>query len=686
MKHADQLTKPALNGCITETLHGIEVRDPFRWLEDQEADATRSFLIEQQVHFAEYVEREPKMRSRIEREVRELLMVEEVSLPISDNRGGLLYLKRLPQEQHSSIYRRTSDGHEELLLTTAMFRPRVVRSLVLMQSSPSGRYFVVGVREGGEDALELRIFDLDTKTLLADRIPRGFPRGLMFDDAEAAFYYVHEEEKGLYSQRHAVRKHLLGDLQKADTEIFTASECPNERLILVASSDRRSVGYLCVTLGPDSHTRFLVQDLYDGSAPREIAEVRDTVFAPQIEPNCIYVHTTLGAPNGRIMRLTISNPNPSAWVEVVPERPERITGFDASEECIIVHYRHGNSFQTVSFVSLESSLRIKAYPQNGTVHLGRVSCREKNVFYLHSDFNAPWKIYRCDLSTGAEIVWWQQKIPFELNELHCERTTCPGRDGVRIPVTLLSNGRVGIPQPTILTAYAASEASLTPQFSIFVTVLVRLGFRCVLAHVRGGGELGPVWHEAGRGVHKQTSVDDFISVADWLIAEGFTSPELLGVAAQSGGSVVILAAIIQRSVLFKAAVVLGPLADMVRFHLFGVGRGFTAEFGSPESDLDFPHLLRLSPYHAVRDGLSYPALLVISGDRDRRCDSLHARKLVARLQEANSGPNPILLDYHAYRGHKPALSAEDRISALTNRILFLHTELVGSSSSQPEAL
>lgn len=245
---------------------------------------------------------------------------------------------------------------------------------------------------------------------------------------------------------------------------------------------------------------------------------------------------------------------------------------------------------------------------------------------------------------------------------------------MEVPVTVVRP--VGRPVgPAIVSAYGADGRVDTPRFSVLTEILLEEGFTCVTAHVRGGGRRGIEWHTAGMRSRKQTSVDDLIAAATWLAESGMAEPHRIGVAGQSTGALLALCAMVQRPESFRAVVALGPLADLTRFHLFGVACGFVSELGSPETPDELAALYALSPYHHVREDARYPAVLLISGDLDRRCDALHARKMAARLHQVNNPAYPVLLDYSPIRGHKAVLPLHERIRALTDRLTFLIAEL-----------
>jgi prolyl oligopeptidase len=240
-------------------------------------------------------------------------------------------------------------------------------------------------------------------------------------------------------------------------------------------------------------------------------------------------------------------------------------------------------------------------------------------------------------------------------------------------------GRRGLPKnkntPTILTGYGGFGKSVTPQFSAFATFVVEEGCLFAVANVRGGSELGARWHLEGKRRKRQNAFDDFIAAAEWLIEAGFTVPERLAIAGGSNGGLLVGAAMTQRPDLFRAVVCMGPLLDMLSYHRFPMAKSWIDEYGSPDDPEDFPHLYAYSPYQRVREGTKFPAVLLVSGDADTRCDPMHARKMTARLQAATSSDRPILLEYRALRGHMPVLPLGDRIEALTDRLAFICDQL-----------
>lgn len=662
---------------ICEVLHGVKVEDRFRWLEDQDSPATRSFIHGEQEAFREYLSNHGELRISIEARVRELLTVESVDLPMPDRRGGLLYLKRREDEEQKAIYHRSDSGEETLLLTSEILGHDTRTSLAVAQISGNGRYLAFALRSGGEDVQEICIYDFDLRRVLPDRLPRGFYRGLVFDTAGTGFYYVHEEAEGRFQTRRSVRHHVFGREQHADDEVFCAGDGSSIRLILQGSDEGSILGYTIATLESEPRTRFLTHELSLNQSPNLIVDLSCASFGARFNGRATEALTTFAAPLGRIVAISPERSEPDAWKDIVPQTGMRLCGYERWNGSIIAHYLDGPATVTRVHSGSGELLREIHHPRHGTVTLGLVDAARHRLFFAHSDIATPPAIHAVNLTTGKTTCWWQQIAPRSNVETEVESRTYASRDGVQVPITLVHPKGIGGLRPVLLSAYGGGGVSNTPRFSVLLTVLLEAGFSCIVAHVRGGGEGGHEWHQAAMKRHKQLSVDDLIGAAEWLIDTGYATPEHLGLAGQSNGALLTLCAMAQRPELFRATMALGPLADLTRFHLFGVARGFVAELGSPDDPEEFAALHRLSPYHCIRPDTHYPAVLIISGDCDKRCDSLHARKMIARLREAADEGNLFLLDYNQHRGHKPVLPRTEKIRSLTDRLTFLISEIEG---------
>ena len=299
------LMQPRPIACpVRELLHGVEVEDRFRWLEEQDSLATRSFIRGEQEAYREYLSIHGELRASIEARVKELLTVESVDLPIPDRRGGVLYLKRRAGEEQKAIYHRNESAEETLLVSSETLGRNSHTSLAVVQVSGDGRYLVFALRTGGEDVQEIGIYDFDLRRVLPDRLPRGFYRGLVFERAGTGFYYVHEEAEGRFRTRRSVRLHIFGQDQCADGEVFYAGDGPSLRLILQGSDDGSILGYAIATLESESRTQFLVHEFPLTEPPRLIADRGGASFGARFCGRAIEALTTFAAPSGRIVSIS----------------------------------------------------------------------------------------------------------------------------------------------------------------------------------------------------------------------------------------------------------------------------------------------------------------------------------------------------------------------------------------------
>ncbi len=315
--------------------------------------------------------------------------------------------------------------------------------------------------------------------------------------------------------------------------------------------------------------------------------------------------------------------------------------------------------------------------QNDSVRIVGASAENDELLIEQESFTKPIQIWRCCARMREPQLWARRAIPFDSQEYAHVQVSFPAKDGSRIPMFLVGRHEVladGL-HPTIMTSYGGFGIPMTPQFSVFVSFLMERGCLFALPNIRGGSEFGVGWHNAAKRRNRQVAIDDFVAAAEWLIETGRTTPKKLAIFGGSNSGLLVGAALTQRPDLFRAVVCMVPLLDMLRYQLFDNAHAWVGEFGTAEDPDDFPGLARYSPYHHIRDDVAYPATMIVSGDADQNCNPLHARKMTARLQAANTSDNPIVLDYSRFRGHSPVLPLSDRIEALTDRMAFLCQQL-----------
>ena len=659
---------------VTEIIHGVLVTDPYRWLEDADSPQTRQWL-EQQTHYARaYLDHIPG-RDSIRKRIHEFLAVETYdSLEIARNR--YFFRKRLPDQEQPCIYMREgADGEDQLLLDPTWSGAGKYCAVKPLRVSPDGRLLLYETKQGGERTGVFALLDVESRTTLADVLPHGYLRGFAFARDRKSFYYVHEPLDTTRPFYRAAYHHILGTTFSEDREVFLAGDDEKLRLCLV--SDETRLGFLVYSFQEKTRTTFHLRTFESNGSPDVIVADADYSFGPRLIRGRILAITDRDAPNLRIVELSLRAGNEPEWIDVVPERGIRINRWLVAGNCIYVSYvRHAKNFVSVFDFSERRTAEIP-FRSDETVRLLAGSSDSAELFFETESFTEPTRIWRYSVSRTRRTLWAKKDLPFDpLNYSHTQ-VWYTSKDGTRIPMFLM--GRTDVmgsgTRPTIMTSYGGYGISMTPQFSVFVAFLVERGCLFAVPNIRGGSEFGVGWHKAAKRRNRQKAYDDFLCAAEWLITEGRSTPDKMAIFGGSNSGLLVAAAMTQRPDLFRAVVCMVPMLDMLRYHLFDNAHIWRDEFGTSENRDDFAVLASYSPYHRVHDGVAYPAVMMVSGDADRNCNPLHARKMTARLQAATSSAQPILLNYSPFRGHSPVLPLSDRIENLTDRMAFLCDQL-----------
>jgi prolyl oligopeptidase len=663
------------SGLVTELIHGVSVQDPYRWLEDAGSDETRLWL-EQQTRYARaYLDHIPE-RDLIRKRIREFLEVETCdSLEVAGSR--YFFRKRLPNEEQPSIYTREGrHGQDRLLVNPADRGTGEHTAVKPVQVSPDGGLLLYEIKEGGERTGRFEILEIETRRVLPDVLSTGHLRGFAFAPDSRSFCYVHEALEPLRPSCRAAYHHVLGTPFTEDREIFSAGEDKHRHLFLF--SDRTRLGFLVSEFRDKTRIDFYLATVGSDVAAELVFSAAEYSFLPRLIPGKILALTDRDAPNLRIVELRLRKNQDPEWITIVPENECRIHQWVVARDRILVSY------------IWQSETRIRAYDLDGrktddwpvrtggrTVRFFAASPENEEVVMETESFTDPVATLLCHVRTNRFDLWTSRKAPFHSERYAQKQVWYDSKDGTRIPMFLV--GRRDVLKsgchPAIMTSYGGYGVPMTAQFSVFVAFLLEHGCLFALPNIRGGSEFGSRWHEAAKRRNRQSAYDDFIAAAEWMITQGRTSADRLAIFGGSNSGLLVGAALTQRPDLFRAVVCMVPLLDMLRYHLFDNARAWGDEYGTAEDPDDFAALARYSPYHQVRDGVAYPATLMVSGDVDQKCNPLHARKMVARLQAASSSGHPVLLDYSSFRGHSPVLPLSDRIEALTDRMAFLCDQL-----------
>lgn len=654
---------------VDEMMHGVCITDPYRWLEDQSSERTREWLLQQVTLSNRYLNGLPN-RPRIRGRVSEYLSFPTLSIPIKVN-NRYFFSRRDPGQDQASIYFRSGSDGADCLLVDPNRDSDGSTSFVILTVSENARRVAYGVREGGEDEFAVRFVDVDSRQILSDGIPKE----------DNLFFCPVPDLTGYYYRRalngeSAVCFHNLNTDRAADTELLRIPHDPKCGIGLMYLHDLKYLLVLVTQYGLQNTTDCYIYDLGAESHARQMLKGFSYKFIPLFADRDLYFLTDYEAPNNRLMRLAWNESAPGQWKEVVGETDSTIRYVSNVGGRVFVSYVTELMTRTHIFQLNGKFIGEIDYPEAGTATVPSGYCKSDEAFYMFSSLRHPPTIFRYNTRSGKQDIWWQCPIPVDLRSIRIKRTSYTSKDGTNIPISIAykrtTRRRKG---PTILTAYGGFGLSQTSSFSSRAALWIELGGFYAVANIRGGGEFGEAWHNAAVRQKRQTAFDDFLKGAEWLIERGYTSRSKLALVGGSNAGLLVGAALTQCPNICAAVVCSCPLLDMLRYHLRPSMHLYISEFGCSDDRAEFEYLLKYSPYHRVVDGVAYPAALFLSGDADTRCDPMHARKMVAKLQAATSSSRPILLHYSPKRGHAGTLPLHQRIETLTDQLCFLSTQL-----------
>jgi prolyl oligopeptidase len=659
---------------VTEIMHGVPVTDPYRWLEDQNSHRTRAWIEEQSRYARTYLDSIPG-RECIRRRIQAFLAVETYdSLQKAGNR--YFFRKRLPDEEQPCIYMRDRADGEDALLVNPTDRGTGKHTAVKpLQVSPDGRLLLYEVKEGGERTGSFALLDINKRETLSDVLPRGYLRGFAFAPDCNSFYYVHEPLEATRPFYRAAYHHLLGTPFSKDREVFFAGE--GECIRLCITFDAKRLGFLVYRFLDKIRTDFYLRPFESEGSPELVLADIDYSFDPALIPEKILAITNRDAPNFRIVEFRIRENAEPEWTDVVPESDLPIQDWVIVGSRIVVSYVRQTATLVFMFDFAGKKTGEMPVRNDETVRLvgGSHECNE--LLIEAESLTEPISVYRYCVSSGKRMLWAKRNVPFQSSNYIHTQVWYTSKDGTEIPMFLMGRRDVvesGL-HPTIMTSYGGHGVSVTPQFSVFVAFLVEKGCLFALPNIRGGSEFGIEWHNAAKRRNRRRVCDDFLCAAEWLIKTGRTTSEKLAIFGGSNAGLLVGTALTERPDLFRAVVCLAPILDMLRYHFFDGARVWRDEYGTADDPDDFAVLASYSPYHQVRRGVAYPATMIVSGDVDRNCNPLHARKMTAQLQAASGSPYPVILDYSNFRGHSPVLPLSERVGGLTDRMAFLCDQL-----------
>ncbi|MGC0421571.1 prolyl oligopeptidase family serine peptidase [Embleya sp. AB8] len=685
----------AARADTVDVLFGRAVPDPYRALEDPDAPATRAWSAAQDAWFHAHVDELPG-RDRLRARLAELLATGLIGLPCW--RGGRHFLiRRDPGREHAVLFVVESDGTERALVDPIAIDPSGTTTLDQWVPSDEGDRLAYLLSTGGDEESRLYVLDVATGDRLDGPIDRMRDTSIAWLPGGDACYLVRrllpEAVPAGEEQHHRrVYLHRIGADPAAAVEVFGADGAPGTYYGLGVSRDGRWLT-VSASLGTAPRNDLWLADLHASPAERPalcpVTVGLDALTGVRVgRDGRLYVFTDLDAPRGRLCVADPATPAPEHWRDLVAEEPDAVlTGYtildgpDAPRPTLLVsRTRHAVGELTAYDLADGAVLGKPATPGGTPGSIGGLAERPEGgheAWFGWSDYTAPSAVLRYDARTGAIDTWAAAPGSAELPAVRVRQESYRSADGTTVRMFVIApTAEPDRPRPAVLYGYGGFGISLGPAYSAGILAWVAAGGVYTIANLRGGAEEGEEWHRAGMRGHKQRVFDDFHAAAEHLVARGWTTPDRLAASGGSNGGLLVGAALTQRPELYAAVACSMPLLDMVRYERFGLGRLWSDEYGSAEVPEELDWLLGYSPYHRVRAGVAYPAVLFTVFDGDTRVDPLHARKMCAALQHATASPRPVLLRTEAEVGHA-ARSVTRTVELTVDTLSFLaaHTGL-----------
>jgi prolyl oligopeptidase len=665
---------------VVDTYHGVAVEDPYRWLEDDNSEATRAWVAAQNAVTHPFLQSLPG-RKQIEDRLRTLWNFERYGVPWTEG-GRYFYSMNDGLQNQNVIYTLdTLEGEPRALIDPNTWSEDGTVALTGVAVSRDGRWAAYGLATSGSDWQEWRVREVASGEDLPDRIEWVKFSGVSWMTNGSGFFYSRYDapaegtELRAANYFHKLYFHRMGTPQTADVLVY---ERPDEKEWNFNGQVTDDGRFLVITAsqGTDPRNRVLYKDL--SSATNPVVELlMDFDAAYRFlgnEGSVFWFRTDLDAPRGRVVAFDVRSPDRADWIEVIPEAEMTLEDVSRVGDKLLGQYLE-DAKSVVHVFSLAGKLEGKvALPGMGSVAGLHGRRGDDETFFSFTSFTTPSTIYHLDLATLKSERFRQPELKANLGLYKTTQEFFQSRDGTRIPMFLTRSMSLteNMPHPTLLYGYGGFNISLTPSFSVANLVWMEMGGVYAVPNLRGGGEYGEAWHQAGTRLNKQNVFDDFTAAAQWLIAHRVTNSRKLAIAGGSNGGLLVGACMTQHPDLFAAALPAVGVMDMLRFHKFTIGWAWTSDYGSAEDEAEFKALHAYSPYHNLKPGVRYPATLVTTADHDDRVVPAHSFKFAARLQECQApGGPPTLIRIETKAGHGAGKPTSKRIEEAADRLAFL---------------
>ncbi|MGM0635753.1 MAG: prolyl oligopeptidase family serine peptidase [Bacteroidota bacterium] len=643
----------------TDTYFNQEVKDPYRWLEDDRSTETEAWVKAQNKVTFDYLEK-IDYRDKLKNQLEDIWNYEKIGAPFK--RGDYTYFYKNDGLQNQSVlYRYKNDEqpeNAEVFLDPNKFSEKGTTSLGGMSFSEDGKKLAYAISEGGSDWRKIIVIETENKKQLEDTLVDVKFSGISWKANDGFFYSSYDKPEGselsAKTDQHKLYYHKLETPQSNDQVIF--GEKPEEKHRYVSGNVSEDNRFLYISASKStSGNKLFIKKLNDENSDliSVVDHYENDISVLENRKDTLYISTNLDAPNNRVVKVNANNPSPENWEDFIPET-----------ENVLSASTGGSHFFGTYMVDAIS--KVKHFDENGELikevdlpGIGSVSGfgsrkEEQTIYYSFTNYTTPSSIYKYDIKARKSELFVAPDIQFNPEEFESKQVFYTSKDGTKVPMIITHKKGIELDgtNPTMLYAYGGFNISLTPSFSTANAVWLQNGGVYAVANLRGGGEYGKEWHKAGTKLQKQNVFDDFIAAAEFLIDENYTSSNRLAVRGGSNGGLLVGATMTQRPDLMQVALPAVGVLDMLRYHTFTSGAGWAYDYGTAEDNAEmFDYLYAYSPLHNIKKGVDYPATLITTGDHDDRVVPAHSFKFAAELQAKQSGKNPTLIRIETDAGH-----------------------------------
>lgn len=674
--NAQQLEYPKTQKVdIVDNYHGTMVADPYRWLEDEKNQDTKQWIQEQNKLTFSYLEKIP-FRDKLRKYYEEIWNYERMGTP-SERQDKLYYFKNTGLQNQSVFYQKDiKSGTERVFLDPNQWDAKGTTALSALSFSHDNKYLAYGISKAGSDWVEIFVIDMNTMRLLPDHI-----KWAKFTDIawyKDGFYYSGYEIKDstkaftAKNEYHKVYYHKLGNTQQKDKLIYENNDYPlrnysiqidrNEKYAFLYETESTSGLQLSVSKLPIKNNSFKL--LFSGfENDYSLVDIIDDIA---------YFITNDNAPNYKLIKVNLKK-QPFQIETVIDETKNVLNGISATKDYWVIHYQQ--DVKSKLFLANKTGKIINEIelPTMGTVTGISTYYEHNNIYFTFTSYLYPPTIFKYDADAKKMTEFFRTSMKFNADNYITEQVFYKSKDGTKIPMFITHKKDIKLDgsNPTLLFGYGGFNISVLPTFSIKIIPFLEKGGIYAVPNIRGGGEYGKAWHEAGTKERKQNVFDDFIAAAEYLIAHNYTSPSKLAINGGSNGGLLVGAVMTQRPDLFKVALPAVGVMDMLRYHKFTIGWAWVGDYGSSDNPEDFKYLYAYSPLHNIREGVEYPATLVTTADHDDRVVPAHSFKFIATLQEKQTGNNPVLIRIETDAGHGGGKPMSKVIDEVTDVFAFM---------------